>query len=411
MAGHNIARLNQAISGMHPAAVEHAQGGWGKGGATLTQVVLDLQTAQDNLDGAFAPTSAIRKAAAEVLTTVRQGVERDRDRMTLANTTLAQVVSAMRSSQTQADRMPTEAPGNPPQVEGGPFEDETDEIHALKVYASRSRVYTEQVNSYNAADGDAERQVEHLNRVYDHAADVFSGMHDDTGDDGGGTRTATTTTSGSTGGGFTTRPHSYTPTHAGETTVTYVPPETHTGIGGTHTHNPTGTGDPGGPGGPTDDGGSTGTPQTPTDPHGYPPVDPGGSFGTDDPSAGPFGGSLTTGVGAAGVGGVLGGLGLRGLISGAPTTSVTVPGQAVSRAIGATSRSGAGSVLGRSGSARGGTLVPGQQTSRGAAGRGVGSAAGRGRGKKDDEGDDEKEIYDVEREWTDDEGQFPGVIS
>jgi hypothetical protein len=408
MAGHNIARLNQAISGMNPGAVEHAGSGWLKGNNTLDLVVTDLQTTQDNLDGAFAPSSDIRRAAAEVLTTVRKGVEADRDRMSLAHTTLAQVAAAMRSSQTEAKQMPAEAPGNPPKVEGGPFEDEADEIHALKVYASKSQVYTNQVNSYNAADGDAERQVEHLNRVYDHAADVFSGMHDDTGDGGGtGTGTGTTSTRGSTGpGGTTTRPHSYT-SSTGLPTGTYVPPEgTDTGTGGTH--HPTGTGNTGGP---TDDGGTTGTPETPIDPHGYPtPFDPDGSFPTDDPSAGPFGSPFTTGVGAVGVGGVLGGLGLRGLISGAPSTSVTVPGQAVSRAIGATSRSGSGSVLGRSGAARGGALAPGQQTSRGAAGRGVGAAGGRGRGKKDDESDDEKDIYDVEREWTDDEGQYPGVI-
>jgi hypothetical protein len=40
----------------------------------------------------------------------------------------------------------------------------------------------------------------------------------------------------------------------------------------------------------------------------------------------------------------------------------------------------------------------------------VGSAGAGGRRREDGDEDADKEIYDVERDWTDDEGQFPGVI-
>jgi hypothetical protein len=138
-------------------------------------------------------------------------------------------------------------------------------------------------------------------------------------------------------------------------------------------------------------------------------VVPGGPGSTGSP--------LTPAAGTAGTAGlgVLGGLGLRNLVSSSPT-GVTVPGEPSSATIGSTTRTGSGSVLGRgatrpvgtTGTGRG-SLAPGQAVGRGT-GRGVGSAGAGGRRRRGEDEDGEKEIYDVERDWTDDEGQFPGVI-
>ena len=128
-----------------------------------------------------------------------------------------------------------------------------------------------------------------------------------------------------------------------------------------------------------------------------------GGRGTVATDTGSWGGA----VGA----GVLGGLGLRGVLGGVRPT-ITVPGQTSMNAIGATGRAAGSGVLGR-----GGSGVPGQSVTRGgAAGRGgkggrggaVGGAGGRRRGKgKDDSGHAQ---YDADEDWTEDDGQYPGVI-
>jgi hypothetical protein len=147
---------------------------------------------------------------------------------------------------------------------------------------------------------------------------------------------------------------------------------------------------------------------------------------------GTIGGSVAGGIGAAGMG-LLGGAGAisPGSVSGAAVRGV---GATPGRAIGAGGKVGSGGVLGKSGTTgragAGGTA--GRTSGRGGTGRGSGraggraggagsrgagsrgqagrGAGGRGRNGKDDEHSSERDLFDSEKDWTDDEGMAPPVL-
>lgn len=411
MAGQHIARLRAAATGMNRHHVDRSLLAWRAGGETLKDLEVTLSDSSERLGKAFGD-SGVRREAQLVLATVHQGVQKDRENMGKAAAALIDVAEAITDTQNENGQMPASSPGAAPTMEGGPYTDDADEIHAMKVHAAKVRIYNQQVAAYDAADERARVQVARLDATYDRAAEVFAGMYDDPAPRN---ESGTTATSTGTGGGTsptgTTRP-SYTDPHHHPVTVTTTPTTDDPTGTGHHDPTQTGSGDPTGPGAPGDPT-QTGPGAGPGDLPGDGTLTPGGPFETVTPgSSGLLGSPVTPGVGAAGLG-VLGGLGLRNLLTGAPT-AVSVPGQPVTRSIGSTTRSGSGSVLGRSASGQRGGLAPGQQTSRSAAGRGAGRTAGSASGRRrkgEDDRDVEKEIYDVERDWTDDEGQFPGVIS
>ena len=417
MAGHYIAKLRQTRAGMDRHQVQRSIDAWDAGASTLATLGTELGSSAKDVGDSFGPDSEVGKQARLVIESVQRGVVTDSGNMHKASGVLGRVRDTMHATEQEADTMPAAAPGGPPQMEGGPYTDDADEIHAMKVHAAKVAVYNQQVSAYNDADDRARVQVEQTDAEYDRAAAFFYGLSDHS-DDKDPTGTSSSGTDAGTGGSgpLGTRPTYSGPKHH-PTTHTTTPIPTDTTTTTTPTNHPTGPGDGKGPddypAGPGQTGPGAGDgPTSPLNPFGD------GSDGPDvvsgDPGAGsPF--TSTTGTaGTAGLG-VLGGLGLRGLLSGTPAT-VTVPGAPAGAPIGSTTRTGAGSVLGRS--ATGGTsgtgrgsLAPGQSVGRGA-GRGVGAAGAGGRGRRGKDGDDdaEKEIYDVERDWTDDEGQFPGVI-
>jgi hypothetical protein len=170
------------------------------------------------------------------------------------------------------------------------------------------------------------------------------------------------------------------------------------------------------------------------------PQGPGTSQGTTLPSGPGLPGSVGTvggGVGAMGgigavAGGALGGAAAAGLAAGGLNGGLNglVPmggvrgGLSASgvRGIGATSRMGVGSVLGRSSGATGGRAGAGGMSSRNggrsggsrgsrgrAGGRGAGAGAGRSGKDKKRQGD-ERDLFDDGADWIDDEDAAPGLL-
>ncbi len=200
----------------------------------------------------------------------------------------------------------------------------------------------------------------------------------------------------------------------------------------------------------------TGDPGPPDLPHPTPPVDPGVPQGPGGTQGSPFPagpgvpggaggnvGAIGGGAGAVGgvgavAGGALGGAaaaGLAGSMSGGlngltPVGAGGVRGGLSSsgvRGIGASSRTGVGSVLGRgtggSGRAgaggmagrnggRSGSKGAGSRGTRGRAGsRGAGAGAGGGRNGKDKKRQgEERDLFDDGADWIDDEDAAPGVL-
>ena len=410
MAGHYIAKLRQTRAGMDRNQVQRSIDAWDAGASTLATLGTELGSSAKDVGDSFGPDSEVGKQARLVIESVQRGVVTDSGNMHKASGVLANVRDTMHATEQEANTMPAAAPGQPPQMEGGPYTDDADEIHAMKVHAAKVAVYNQQVSAYDDADNRARVQVERTNAEYDRAAAFFYGLSDHS-DDTDPTGTSSSGTNAGTGGTgpLGTRPTYSEPRH--HPTTTQTTPTGPTDTTTTPTNHPTGTDDGKGPGdyptdpGQTGPGADDGT-TSPLNPFGDGPGGPGvvpGGSGTVSPFSSPAGTAGTAGLG------VLGGLGLRNLLSSAPA-AVSVPGEPTSATIGSTTRTGAGSVLGRSATATGrGSLAPGQSVGRGT-GRGVGSAGAGGRRRKGGDEDADKEIYDVERDWTDDEGQFPGVI-
>lgn len=422
MAGQNIARLASAVNGMDEGAVEVARGEWRRGEGVLDEVTQVLDQSGRDIKDAFGGKSKIGPAAQAVLDEVRGHLDRRRQRMGEAQTALDEVAAVITRAKNTATTMPDSAPGEAPRMEGGPYVDDAAEIQAMKQFAAKNRAYTQQVNAYNEADERARVRVEDVNDVFQRAGDIFSTMWEpdvkppETGGDDPGT----------TGGRGPTRGAGLNPHEVGDTHDD-TNHDTDTDTDDDDTDHDTDTDD----GGDTDnDHGDDGTDNDHGDDHGDDQGDDGGSHDDGDDHGGdlpadPFEGGLH-GHGShgipldphlGGVGGgaaaVLGGAGLRGLFGGGVSATPAVPGQPTTRPIGSTTRSGAGGVLGRNGAAAG---QPGGRPGTGAAGgRGAGrrGAPGAGRGgrrRKDEERDDQRAGYDVDGEWTDDEGQYPGVI-
>ncbi|HYG94635.1 MAG TPA: hypothetical protein VD859_13715 [Nocardioides sp.] len=419
MAGQNIQRLLTAVAGMNREDVETSRTAWEKGSRSLERVVEKLMLAAPQVREGFGQHSDSGKASEQALIAVSDKVARRRQDMADAATALQLVLDAMDEAKDASGAMPTQAPGPAPRLDVPPGGDLQQEVTALKIHAAQTRQHNQQVTAYNDADAQAEQKMRRLNEAYQNAADALARIHGEPvsapppGQDAGG----------SGPGGGPVRP-SGGPGPGAHQTIGSI--EGNGGHGG-NGHEGDGHG---GSGNGTGDNGSGGDPTWPELPDGV--IDPGTdapeignpSLVTPDPAGG--GSSLNGPVGGAGLAGlgILGGAGLRGILGGGATP---VPaGGTPTRPIGGTTRTGASGTLGRGTAA----AVPGQNAGRGtggraAAGRGTGArgtagargaaapgaVAGRGKGaRKDEERDPEKETYEVEDEWTDDEDQYPGVI-
>lgn len=426
MVGQNIDHLRRTVAGMRPSEVGTAAGSWRDGAESLERIRRAIDGARSGIKSGFGADTQVAEEALLFLSRMEQVIVERRGPMTRAADALDRVAIEMSKAKTVNGEMPDSAPGPAPTISPAVGAGETrDEITALKIYLAQSRSHDRQVTAYGDSDEQARQQVEKVNREYDEAITVLQEIHGEPDPE----RPAPTSPGGPGGPGFPIRPPGGTrdpdldPIRNPNNDDSLDPDDLDNGDG----QDPDGL-DPQDPGEPTD----------PSDPELLDPVDPGdpnqpvgpvgplGPGGSTDPG---WGGSINPGAAAgAGVLGGLGGLGVRNLLGGSGG-AVTVPGQQVARPIGATgaARGAGSSVLGSRGA--GSTGVPGQATGRGTGARGAGRAAGGGRGAssgraaqgigaaggrggrkdgKDTEGATQR--YEVDEDWTEDDGQYPGVI-
>lgn len=415
MAGQNIARLQTSVNGMNEDDVEVARAEWARGQGVLGEVSQALEQSGKDIKNAFGGKSEIGIAAQAVLDEVRGHLDKRSGRMGEAQEALSEVGSAITRAKATATTMPDSAPGDAPRMEGGPYVDDAAEIQAMKQFAAKNRQYTQQVNAYNDADERARVRVEDVNDVFQRAGDIFSTMWepDVQPPETGGRET------GTAGGGRPTRGAGVNPHVIGGSDDG--------GTGGGDGGGADGGGNGGGGnGGGGNGGGGNGGGGNGGGGNGGGGNGGGDNGGGDNGGGWGDGGSHGSGSGSDGIsidpqlggvaGGAFGAAGLRGLLGGTSSPSAAVPGQSGARPIGSSSRSGTGGVLGRNGA-----QSPGQTTGRPGTGAGGGRGTGGRRGgpgtgsgrrgrRKDDERDGQVDHLEIEDEWTDDEGQYPGVI-
>lgn len=435
-AGQNIARLATSVAGMSPTDVDTSRVAWEGGMTALSAVEYALLVAAPEVLDGFGADSDIGKRAKAVLDAMRtEVIEPRKVDMKRAANALQDVHDEMQRSQKTDRGMPGSAPGPAPTYQGTTGETHED-ITALKIYAAQMRNHNNQVNAYGDADEKARQQVEQLNKTYNEAARVMAEIH--------GEPMHTPGSPGAPSGGGGGTPPTAPPPVAPPPTSTpprtpiltpitppitppvnpvvppYHPVEPPIGqppVFEPPVYEPTDPGvhlpETGGPG------------DVPVlDPVTSLPPTPGGG---DTPGTG--GGFPTSAaLGVAG-GGLLGALGVKG--AAAAISSYASRG-ASAGVVGASTRASAGGVLGRGGAVGGQSVGRGGAAGAGGRGAGVGGTGGRGNGRgaggrgagargaagagaggrrgKNDKEQGRESDYDVEEDWTDDEGS-PSVLS
>ncbi|MCL2541660.1 MAG: hypothetical protein FWE71_04265 [Nocardioidaceae bacterium] len=382
-------------AGMDITQVMKSQQTWDGGAQSLQDIHNSITHLSPKTIAAFGD-SQTGNGAKSALDLIRQKLHARHVQMKDASEALTTVITAMGNAQnTQSGAAP--APGAAPKYNYSGDPASAEGVKYQKQFNQATTKHNSAVSAYNKSDTQAGQVVGNVDATYAAAAAVFAKIHGDPTVPGTGGSTSGTTTPGA---GTPPRAVGVTPTSPPRHHSTSTPPPPRppavTPIG------PTGHGNPPPPVEPPPPavGPGTGVPPTP----GPVPAGPGGG----GPSGGPSGGLLSSPMTAGGVAGagILGGAGLRGMLGTVRPASVSVPGEPTVNALGETERTGDTGVLGRGAAGR---AIPGQATSRGGS-RGTAGAAG-GRRKRRDKRAVDGDGYDVEEDWTDDDGQYPGVIS
>ena len=438
MAGENIRRLYRTAAGMSPTEVSDSAETWRNYAKTLDDVSRTIDRSRKGISAGYGEGTYIATEAIAVLDRLKKVVDERKKQMQMASQEPSTVSDETVRVNGTILGTPTAPPSEAPDpMKYGPTR--------LPDYYRDSRAHDQHVQAYGEADERARKQVEAVNTAHDNAIAVLMEIHGEPdapkGDGPGG--------DGPGGPGSTPRsPIRHDDGHDDHGNGHNDHDSDHDDNDHDHDHDhdndndhdndhddndhgtdDNGTDDNGTDHGTDDDGTDHGTDDTG---HGTDPSDPSGDHGGHgsgwpNPLSNP--GAM---VGA----GVLGGLGTRGLM-GAMRPSINVPGQHAAHAIGSHGRgAGGSSVLGR-----GGASAPGQAVGRGSAGAGaagrggmgtgggvgrgnggrgaggrgaggrgaVGAAGGRGDRKKDQR-EGEQDHYEADEDWTEDDGQFPGVI-
>jgi hypothetical protein len=456
--GPQEARLDRAVSGASPAAIQAAEHEWRSGAMALDNVAMALDMAGPQVIANFGGTHtgpAAQKAFQQVAEKVRaRRAQMEQAADALANALIA--VGEARKVQTSLGALPSE-PSRPDIAPG------TNDVDAIR----QQRVYATQLGGYQSAMADREARSEaaanEMDRVYRDSTATMKQVHGEPDTRTGGGSSA----SGGGGGGAGST------TSGGSSSGAMVAGSGTSGsTAGPHGSHPAATGQTGSPDVVAPPGGAqpsvitaAGTAQDGTNlpPVSSPPATVGSTGGAT--GAAPATGSTAPGV-AGGLAGALGGglLGGAAGIGGAVRGGTTAPVQTTSaagRSIGSSARSATTGALGRGGA----TAAPGSTSSRtgstssaartgttsatgrpgaatgsagraggrgvagstgtaggrgraGAAGktgtrlgpRGAGVAAGRGGRNHDEDRDDRDDLFESPQDWVDDEDVAPGVI-
>ncbi len=451
--GPQEARLDRAVSGAAPSAIQAAEEEWRNGARSLDNVAMALEMAGPQVVANFGGTHT-GPAAQQAFRKVAEKVRARKEQMERAADALAQAeVAVGEAKQVQASlgALPTE-PARPDIAPG------TNDADAVR----QQRTYTTQLGGYHAAMADREAKAEaaanEMDRVYRDSTATMQQVHGEpdarsgggSGTSGGSGGEAVTTGGGtSSGGGAATSTPATTSAPPGTHATTATPAS-----GSPHVVAPTGA-----------TAAVISAPGTAQDGAALPPMTSApatvGATGSAPAASSPGAGAAGGLAGALG-GGLLGGAaGIGGAVRGGGTT---VPGSTASagRSIGSSARTAAAGALGRgatassastAGASRTGTTSPATRaaasgaTGRGGAatgatgragGRGVagsaGTAGGRGQSgaagktgtrlgprgaamvtargghQRDKDRDDRDDLVESPQDWVDDEDAAPGLI-
>ncbi|GAB2968746.1 hypothetical protein [Nocardioides montaniterrae] len=396
MTGHNLERLKHLKHGLNSDDVRRSQIAWSDGASSLKAVIDALGGLSPKAITAFGDSETGRSAKGTLDTMQKNLAVRHRQMKTVAAKLDTAANDMWSAEQTPIPNAPGPAPTKPSPI--GSSTNATVAEHDMNQYNEAKQHHAAAVTAYGTADSDAETKVNAVNQSYDAAAAALAEIHGDPAvGSPSSSSSGSTPTYGGTGHTGTRHPSGYT---SGVITGTHHHHSTSwsSAPGSTTSWDPSGgpsTGEP-----------PTGTP-TSTYPPDYPSTDPtdtpAPNPGADPTSTGGPGGPgmspLMAGGGAIGAG-VLGGFGIRSALNSLRPT-IEIPGSSANE-IGASARSTGSGVLG------------GKSTGAGSgSGRGSGTgSAGSGSGRGDKKGKRGKgEEYDVDEDWTEDDGQFPGVLS
>jgi hypothetical protein len=431
--------LASYLTSADDSSLDGASTQWKTGEGLLRRLATELDTKSGNIgkDERFSGESA--NAASQAFAQSAKKMNDRADQMRDGSGAFTAAAHAVRQARKASTGFSQHSGDQPPQQPP-----DLSDVKAQHDWKTQNNTFW---HNYNSREGEASDAISALQDNHRTQAAVFAKIHGE----------APPTSPNSNGGGTTNpiRPGTpYTPTHvptqgvAHEHTTSHDHQNTNTG-NSNHDHdkgsdNPTS----GSHNGPNADNGhpgnvNPGSPGLPQGPHPYgttPPPSGPGLPGTITPPGSAVGGGIGAagGVGAV-AGGALGGAAAAGLaggltnINGGLNGVVGVGGirgglsASGVRGIGATSRIGAGSVLGRSTGAtsrggtggmssrstgRGGSRTAGTRGARGRSGsRGSGAGAGAGRNGKDKKrAAEEHDLFDDGSDWIDDEDAAPGLL-
>jgi len=422
---------------------------WSQGASLLRQYALELQQRSDQISGDpefTGDTAATAKTSfAHSATTMTD----KSNELMKGSGAFHSAAGAVRQAHTESQELAKhdgDAPPSRPDVTPG--SNDPEDVRKMHDYNTATASYWD---GYHAREAQATSAIADLQTNHEQQAKVFQEIHGETppaGTSGGGTSNPVTagTPAAITHAPVTNVPHGPSattiggPTHNPPTQPPVVhapPPPVDVPAPPTH-HNPVPTG-PGVPQGP----GATqgpGIPAGPGLPGGVGSVGSVGSAGTTGSGLGAVGGvgavaggalgrAAAAGLAAGGLNGglnglvPLGGSGVRGSLSasgvrGIGATSRTGVGSVLGRGTGTTGRAGtggmAGGMAGRSsgrGAGRGAGGSAGTRGSRGRAGSRGAGAGGTGRNGKDKKGrGEDRDLFDDGSDWIDDEDVAPGLL-
>lgn len=451
--GPQEARLDRAVSGASPAAIRAAEREWRNGAMALDNVAMALDMAGPQVIAKFGGTHtgpAAQKAFQQVAEKVRaRKAQMERAADALANADIA--AAEAKKVQASLGALPSE-PSRPDIAPG------TNDVDAVR----QQRVYATQLGSYQSAMADREAKSEaaanEMDRVYRDSTATMKQVHGEPDSRSGGANSAGGAGGGggagaATSGGSSSGATVHAPGASGSTAVPHASHSTSTSstgpTGSTHVVAPPGAQPP-----------VITTPGTAQDGAVLPPAPTPTVLGASGAPVSSTSGTSAAGglVGALG-GGLMGGAaGIGGAVRGG-VAPVSTSATSAAR-IGATARTGAAGAIGRGGvagtstTARAGALgtstrastagtaarttggasttgSAGRTVGRGAAGsagaaggrgtstgrsgtrlgpRGAGVATGRGGAKGEDDPTNERDLFESDQDWVDDEDAAPGLI-
>lgn len=431
--------LASYITSADDTSLDGASTQWKTGEGLLRRLATELDTKAGSIgkDERFSGESAqaASRAFADSATKMNDRADQMRDGSGAFTAAAHAVRQAQKASTGFSKHSGDQPPQQPPDL---------NDVQAQRDWKTQNNSFW---HSYNSREGDASDAISALQDNHRTQAAVFAKIH-------GETPPAQPSGGGGTNSSIPSRTP-YTPTHVPTHMVTHgTDGPGHNNDGGNnddghdngHTHPPVVAPPPWDPPAHTHQPpGTPGVPGIPQGPHPSSPLPggtlPGGTVPGTIPGGVGGGPGAIGGVGAV-AGGALGGAaaaglagGLAGGLNGGLNGLVPIAGSGVRgglsasgvRGIGATSRIGTGSVLGRSTGATGragaggmstrsggraGSRTLGSRGSRGRAGsRGSGAGAGAGRNGKDKKRQgEERDLFDDGSDWIDDEDVAPGIL-